>query len=107
MKDYRPISMCNVIYKTVACAITTRFRLVLGKIINPSHSAFIPGHLVMNNVLIGYECIQCLRHSKNKTGYAAPKLDMSKAYHLVEWNYLQKLMNKFGFNDIWTNLIIR
>lgn len=84
MKDFRPISLCNVSYKVIARTITNRLKLVLGNIIDPQQSAFIPGRSIMDNVLIGYECMHWLRNSNNKQGYAALKLDMSKAYDIVE-----------------------
>ena len=36
----------------------------------------------------------------------AVKLDMSKAYDWVDWNFLENLMMKLGFNDRWVNLIM-
>ncbi|XP_030929772.1 uncharacterized protein LOC115955672 [Quercus lobata] len=38
-------------------------------------------------------------------GFMSMKLDMSKAYDRVEWTYLEKIMEKMGFNRKWINLI--
>lgn len=66
LKDFRPIILGNVTYKIIACAITNRFKEVLGNIIDPLQSAFIPGRAITNNIIIGYECMNWLRNSRNK-----------------------------------------
>ncbi|XP_073153487.1 uncharacterized protein [Henckelia pumila] len=66
------------------------------------------GRLITDNVRIGFECMHWIRHhNKRKIGYAALKLDMSKAYYRVEWNYLESIMLKMGFHLRWVNLIMR
>lgn len=40
-------------------------------------------------------------------GYAAIKLDMSKAYYMVEWCFLEQMMKKMGFADQWIGLIMK
>lgn len=47
---------------------------------------FIPNRLIIDNVIIGYKCLQKIRHSKGKrNGLVALKLDINKAYDMVEW----------------------
>ncbi|KAL9426467.1 hypothetical protein AB3S75_033282 [Citrus x aurantiifolia] len=95
--DFRPISLCNVIYRIVAKAIANRLKHVLPKIISPMQSAFIPNRLITDNITVGYECLHKIRHCKGrKNGLVALKLDVSKAYDRLEWEFLEQTMKSLG-----------
>lgn len=36
----------------------------------------------------------------------ALKLDISKAYDRIEWNFLQQMMRKLGFAEAWIQLVM-
>ena len=105
--NYRPISLCNVLYKIVAKVLANCLKVVLPAIISPNQSAFIPGHLILDNTLAAYETLHTMHsHMWGKVGYMAIKLDMSKAYDRVEWCFLEKVMIKMGFDRRWVYLIM-
>ena len=41
-----------------------------------------------------------------KRGYMRIKLDMNKAYDMVEWDFLESIMCKIGFAERWIQLIL-
>lgn len=96
---FRPISLCNVIYKIISKVVANRLKRILVVVINELQSAFVPGRLITNNVLVAFETMHCIdQRKKGKEALMAIKLNMSKAYDRVEWVYLEAMMRKIGFH---------
>lgn len=65
-KEFRPIFLCNVIFKLVTKTIANRLKIILPYIVSPYQSAFVPGHLITNNALIAFEIFHFMRKKKDR-----------------------------------------
>ena len=83
--EFRPISLCNVLYKIFSKVLANRLKRILPKIITTEHqSAFTKNHLISNNIMVAFKTLHSMQHHNSvKDGFMALKLDMSKVYDKV------------------------
>ncbi|GAU36753.1 hypothetical protein TSUD_318520 [Trifolium subterraneum] len=107
MKDLRPISLCNVLYKMISKVLANRLKCCLDKCVSQEQSAFVEGRSILDNALIATEVIHALkRKTKGRRGELALKIDISKAYDKVDWGFLRGVMTRMGFTDVWIRWVM-
>lgn len=106
--ELRPIALCNVLMKIVTKVIANRLKEVLNTVVSDTQSAFIPGRLISDNIMISFEVMHYLkRKNYGKEGFMALKLDMSKAYDRIEWVFLEAILKKMGFSETWVQRVLK
>ena len=106
LNNYRPISLCNSVYKIVSKILVARIRLLLSSLISPVQTAFVPGRRCTDNVLIAQELFHALDKKKGRMGFMAVKLDLEKAYDRLEWCFIHKVFQAFHFPPKISKLIM-
>ena len=86
--------------------MVNRLRPCLVDLISENQSAFIPGRLISDNLMIAFECIYHIQTSSGNNDFCAYKLDLSKAYDRVDWDYLERALLKWGFSPRWVDLVM-
>ena len=97
LKDLRPISLCNVIYKVITKTIANRLKATMSYIISPNQCSFVLGRHRTDNIIVALEVIHSMRSMKGKKGYMTIKIDLEKAYDRVNWNFLLGCLYQLRF----------
>lgn len=106
MLDFKPISLCSVVYKMVTKSLANCLKINLCHIVLDEKITFVLGWLISDNVIVSYEIMHSFRRKiGGKVGFFALKLDMSKAYDRVEWSFLIAVMRRVGFSEKWVVVV--
>lgn len=63
--------------------------------------------MTTDNIIVAYETHHFLkRKMQGNEDFVALKVDMSKAYDRIEWDFLKAIMLKMGFHVHWVQLIM-
>ncbi|GAU27921.1 hypothetical protein TSUD_160160 [Trifolium subterraneum] len=102
---YRPIAMANFKFKVISKIIADRLASILPSIDSEEQKGFIHDRNIKDCLCIASEAANLL-HNKSYGGNLALKIDITKAFDTLDWSFLLKVLNFFGFNEVFCKWII-
>ncbi|KAL0396179.1 UNVERIFIED_CONTAM: putative mitochondrial protein [Sesamum calycinum] len=103
--DYRPISCGNVIYKVITKIIADRLSPALEQLIDRSQAAFIGGRNITDNIFLAQEMV--LQYSRKRISPRCTiNVDLRKAFDLVSWTFLSRVLHGYGFPPLFISWIM-
>jgi exonuclease III len=103
LSDYRPICLVSGIYKLLSKVLATRLKVVMSKVISKIQSAFLPNRQILDGVLVINELLDLAKRRKDKCLFF--KVDFERAYDTVSWKFLDYMMVRMGFGEVWRRWI--
>lgn len=90
--QFRPISLCNVMYKCLPKVLVNRLKSIIAKVVSPYQASFVPGRNIHDNIIIVNEMIHSMRRKRGAKGLMAIKVDLEKAYDRISWEYMEHVL---------------
>ncbi|XP_058727202.1 uncharacterized protein LOC131598638 [Vicia villosa] len=106
VNQFRPISLCNTIYKIVTKVIVERLKPRMQYLVSPFQTGFVPGRSIHENIIIATEAMHNMSKKKGKKGYFAIKIDLAKAYDKINWKFIWRVLTEIGLPDNLINIIM-
>ncbi|KAL0284376.1 UNVERIFIED_CONTAM: Retrovirus-related Pol polyprotein from type-2 retrotransposable element R2DM [Sesamum radiatum] len=94
--DFRPITCCNVLYKTITKIMVERMTEVMCKLVSINQTAFVQGRSISENIMLAQDLFAGY-HRKRFPPSCALKVDLKKAFDSIEWEFLEAALNVFNF----------
>ena len=103
-EHFRPISLCNFVYKIFGKHISVRIKTVLARCISSEQFGFLPGRQIHDAVGVIQEGMHTMHRKSIKA--VMLKIDLYKAYDRVSWTYLWVILSKMGFAENFITWVV-
>ena len=107
LKNWRPLTLLNSIYKILSGCIANRIKPCLETIIHGDQKGFVSNRYIGEAVRSTYDIIQWAKDN-NKTGVIL-LIDFEKAYDSLSFSYINKCLKFLDFGEDlikWVNILL-
>ena len=97
MKNWRPITLLNTVYKLASSCIAERLKSVLSDLIDSDQRGFIPGRFIGENCRLIYDILHYTE--ENDIPGILLLIDFEKAFDSISWSFLYEVLKFFNFGN--------
>ena len=102
--DFRPISCLNTVYKVISKLLASRLKEILPLLVSKAQSAFLPGRLLAENVLLATDLVNGY-NSQAVSPRGMLKVDLRKAFDCVRWDFIIATLRAIDIPESYLRLI--
>lgn len=95
LKNWRPLTLLDVVYKIASGAIANRFKQVLDIIISKDQTGFLKGRYIGENTRLIYDLMN--HTEQNNIPGLLLLIDFEKAFDSLSWSFIQKVLKFLNF----------
>eukprot|EP01018_Ginkgo_biloba_P013638 Gb_30693 [translate_table: standard] len=99
--QYRPISLCNYVYKLISELIAGKFKPILSVHISPDQFGFLDDRVIHDAIGVAQETLHTIK-SKARFAFMV-KIDLSKAFDKVNWLFFRLILTQVIFSGPMIN----
>lgn len=109
ISQFRPIALCNVVYKILSRTVVSGMKGLIDSIISPNQTGLIPNRNIQDNIVVAPKIMHTMHHLKGKSCCFAIKVDLAKVYDRVSWIFMESVLMELDIpiqlKDIIMNVI--
>ncbi|KAI9173384.1 hypothetical protein LWI28_000561 [Acer negundo] len=102
--QFRLIILSNFLLKISLKILADRLARVAARIISPKQYDFIPDRYIEDCIALASDCVNVLQ-KKCYGGNLAMKIDICKAFDTLDWSFLCRVLQAFGFSSVFVDWI--
>ena len=103
LKNWRPITLLNSIYKFYSGILAERIKTILPKSIHSDQKGFIKGRFIGENTRLTYDIIEAC--NRKKIEGIIILIDFEKAFDSISWEFIQKTLQMLNFGNKIISLV--
>lgn len=100
------MSLVGSLYKIVVKILSRRLSEVMDEVVSDTQCTFVRGRQIFYGILVANEVIHSIKKKSYENINLIMKLDFSKAYDCVRWDFLDLVMFYMDFGKKWRNWIV-
>ena len=97
LKNWRPLTLLDSVYRIGSGAIAKRLKSVLHKIVNKDQTGFIKGRYFGENTRLIYDIMKCTE--QNNIPGLLLLIEFEKAFDSLSWPFINKAMKYLNFGE--------